>query len=182
MIPRKLMREILMQTVKDILHQRAKEAAKSIEAEIMEDVIEIICFKMGNDVYALEDRFVQELYPYMLPTKVPCTPEFVLGIVNIRGNFISVVDLELFLGMKKNENSKEGFILLCSNKKMEFALKIEEILDGIKISAKSIQPLPQSLNIKKEELIEGVTQEGVILLSGKKLLEDSRIVVHEEIN
>lgn len=170
-----------MQTVNDILKKRAKEAAKTVSIEEIEDGVDIICFKMGSEVYAIEDRFVYSVSPYLQPTEVPCTPAFILGIVNIRGGFVSVVDLELILGLKKTKAAKEWFMLLLSDEKMEFVIIAEEMLGEIRISKKSIQPVPQGMNILTKELIDGVTQEGVIVLNGKRFLEDSKIIVHEEI-
>jgi purine-binding chemotaxis protein CheW len=170
-----------MQTVKDTLKRRAIEAAKIVEVQEIEDGVDIISFRIGKEVYAIEDRFVNEVYPYLHPTEVPCTPEFILGIVNIRGGFISIVDLELILGLQKIDTKDDGFILLLSDEKMEFGIMVEEILDEIMISKKSIQPVPQGLNIITRELIDGVTEDGVIVLDGKIFLEDSKIVVHEEV-
>jgi len=170
-----------LETVKEILKKRAAEAAKVVKTEEVAEGLDIITFRLGGEVYAVEAMFVHEVYPYMRPTEVPCTPEFVLGIVNIRGSFVSVIDLELILGLGKMEREKEEFMILLSNENMEFGIMVEEIQEETRVSKKAIQPLPQGLNIKTKELVDGVTEEGVILLGGKKLLEDSKIVVHEEI-
>jgi purine-binding chemotaxis protein CheW len=137
---------------------------------------------MGSEIYALDDNFVHEVYSYIEPTKVPCTPSYIIGIINIRGAFISVVDLDIVLGLQKNESIEKGFILLLSNEAMEFGIMVYEIVCEMKIPKNSIQEIPDGLNILTKDLITGVTKEGVIVLDGKRLLEDSKMRVHEEVN
>lgn len=170
-----------METLKDILKLRAKEAARTVEYQEVQESIDVICFRVGREVYAIEDRFVHEIYSHVAPTVVPCTPAFIIGIVNIRGNFVSLVDLEFFLGLGKIKTTDSGFIILLSHKDMEFGVMVEEIVSEIKIFKKNIQGIPQELNILKRELITGVTEDGTIIIDGKYFLEDSKIIVNEEI-
>ena len=99
----------------------------------------------------------------------------------MRGAFVSVVDLGLILGLEKSELKKEGFILLLSNETMEFGVMVDEIEGEMKIPKKSVQAIPEGLNVLTKDLIEGVTVDGLIMLDGKRLLEDSKIVVREEV-
>ncbi len=170
-----------MRTLKEILKQRAKEAAKILEDDALEELVDVIRFKISNEVYAVRDKYVREVYPYLQPTKVPCAPPFILGILNVRGAFVSVVDLGLILGLEKSELKKEGFILLLSNETMEFGVMVDEIEGEMKIPKKSVQAIPEGLNVLTKDLIEGVTVDGLIMLDGKRLLEDSKIVVREEV-
>lgn len=169
-----------MKNTELILRQRAIAAAKKIESAECLDGVDVITFRIGNENYAIESEVVKEVHSLMKLTPVPYTPEYILGIFYMRGKFISVVDLKHFLGMETQSDEVFGSILLLSDAEMEFGMVVNEIQEQTKLSKKTLQ-LPCGFDLPRSDLMVGVTEEGVILLNGRKLLSDSAMRIHQEV-
>ena len=78
-----------------ILRARAQVLARIPErAPVAGASLEVLEFRLAKERYALENRWVQEVCPLKELTPLPCTPPFVLGIVNVRGRILPVLDLK----------------------------------------------------------------------------------------
>lgn len=170
-----------MDNTREILRKRAADAAKKVEEKGVIDGVEIIRFKIGNEVYAVEALLVDEVHAFIDPVAVPYIPAYIEGIVNIRGRFVSVVNMKRFLGLEEGEAAHERFLLFLSDGLMEFGVVVDEVLDEIRLSKKMIRPIPQGFALAKKELIAGVTEEGTILVDGGKFLNDPAMTVHQEV-
>ena len=85
---------------KRILRERALAlAAEPGETQTLADSIEVVEFLLAHERYAVESSYVREVYPLENLTPLPCTPGFVLGIVNLRGEILSVIDLKKFFDL-----------------------------------------------------------------------------------
>ena len=76
------------------LKKRAKKLAKPLVIKTEEEEITVIEFSMAFENYGIEYNYIREIFPLKEIVPIPCTPEFVLGITNIRGQIISVIDLK----------------------------------------------------------------------------------------
>jgi purine-binding chemotaxis protein CheW len=81
------------------------------EAAIMETT-QYLTFKLGDEVFALDITKVREVLDFTSVTKVPRTPEFMRGVINLRGSVVPVVDLRLKFGMTRTENSVNTCIII----------------------------------------------------------------------
>ncbi len=80
-----------------LMQQRARELARPLADGAAEgEHIEVLEFILAHERYAIETAWVQEVYPLRQLTPLPGTPAFVLGVVNVRGKIISVMDLRVF--------------------------------------------------------------------------------------
>lgn len=163
-----------------ILKTRALAAAKRIESTEYDDGIDVIYFRIGNEHYAIEADVVNEVHTRMKLTPVPYTPSYILGIFYMRGRFVSVVDLKSFLGMERQSDEVFGSLLLLSDGDMEFGVTVDDVQEQTKLSKKMLQ-LPSGFDLPRSDLIIGVTEEGIILLNGKKLLSDSAMRIYQEV-
>ncbi|MCX6072761.1 MAG: chemotaxis protein CheW [Campylobacterales bacterium] len=169
-----------MNNTEAILRQRAIAAAKRVESTEWEDGIDVITFRIGNEHYAIESDVVNEVHASMKLTLVPYTPSYIQGIFYMRGRFISVIDLKHFLGMETQSDEVLGSLLLLHNGEMEFAVAVNDVQEQTKLSKKTLQ-LPSGFDLPRTDLMIGVSEEGVILLNGKKLLSDSAMRIHQEV-
>ena len=74
-------------------------------AEIIETT-QYLTFKLDEEIFALDIAKVREVLDYTTITKVPRTPEFMRGVINLRGSVVPVVDMRLKFGMTKTENTE----------------------------------------------------------------------------
>lgn len=85
-----------------ILRDRAHLLARPPEQAATADTqLEVLEFRLAQERYAVETRHVREVCPLKDLTPLPCTPPFVLGVVNVRGCILPVLDLKIFLSYRR---------------------------------------------------------------------------------
>lgn len=170
-----------MNTRDEILRQRAIIAAKRVDASEYEDRINVVYFRIGNEEYAIESEVVSEVHPFMALTPVPYAPSYIQGIFHMRGRFVSVVNLKHFFGMETQDDEEAHFLLLLGDERMEFCVAVDAVLEHSTLGKTALQLIPSGFDLPRPDLIVGVSEEGVIVLNGKKLLADPAMRVHQEV-
>ncbi|MBI3110455.1 MAG: purine-binding chemotaxis protein CheW [Ignavibacteriales bacterium] len=167
----------------EILRARATELAQEPKADVPEEgSLEIAEFLLANERYGIETAFVREVYPLRELTPLPGTPAFVLGIINVRGRILSVLDLKKFFGLPEKGLTDLNKVIVARSPAMEIGILADTILGVKKIRRESIQPpLPTLVGIR-EQYLRGITSDHGIILDAGKLLSDKNLVVHEEID
>lgn len=182
---------------KKILKTRAKALAQEPKKVEVEEYIEVIEFLLAYEKYGIESCYVREVYPLKELTPLPCTPPFVLGIINVRGRILSVIDIKKFFDLPEKGltdlnkviilhtdrpglSAAEGPVL-STTEGMEFGILADVVLDVRNIMVSELQPSLPTLTGIREEYLKGVTRERAIILDAEKLLSDKNIVVHEEV-
>lgn len=174
---------------KRILKERAKTLAIEPRAEDKTgESIEVVEFQLAYERYGIESSYVREVYPLKELTPLPCTPLFVLGIINVRGQILSVIDLKKFFDLpEKGLTDLNKVIILNSNgpalskaEGMEFGILADVILGTHNILLSELQKSIPTLTGIREEYLKGVTPERAVILDAGKLLADKRVIVHEE--
>lgn len=169
-----------MNNVETILRQRALKAAIKLEAPESEEGVEVIYFRIQNEIYAIEADVVTEIHKFTKPTPIPHTPSYICGIFHMRGRFVSLVNLKVFFGIQSINEEATRSILLLSDDNMEFGITVDEVIEQKKILKKEIQTIPAGFDLPRPDLIIGVTQAGVIVLDGKRFLSDSTMLIHQD--
>jgi purine-binding chemotaxis protein CheW len=163
-----------------ILKARAKALAREPEAKDRDGgAIEVVEFVLAQERYGIESAYVREVCPLRHFTRVPCTPTFVLGIINVRGQILSVVNLKRFFDLPEKGLSELSTIIIITNGSMEFGILADRILAVRPIPLAEIQPAPATLSGIRAEYLHGIGRERLIVLAAEKILNDRNIVVHE---
>lgn len=164
-----------------ILKVRADALAREPEDSVAEGFVEVMEFLLANEHYAIESRYIREVYPIKDYTPLPGTPLFVLGLINLRGQIVSVIDIKKFFDLPEKGLSDLNKVVIIQNHEMEFGILADAILGVRQIPETGIQPsLPTLTGIRGEYLI-GISSGKTVLLDAGRLLTDKRIIVHEEI-
>ncbi|MBI4523302.1 MAG: purine-binding chemotaxis protein CheW [Deltaproteobacteria bacterium] len=167
---------------KKILQARAKELAREPEERKgAEDFLEIVEFVLATEQYGVESFYVREIYPLKELTPVPCTPPFVLGIINVRGQILSVMDIKKFFDLPENGLTDLNKVIILRADKMEFGILADMVLGVRSIPTREIQPALPTLTGIREDYLKGVTRARTVILDARKVLSDKKIVVHEEV-
>ncbi|MCU0288093.1 MAG: chemotaxis protein CheW, partial [Acidobacteria bacterium] len=166
---------------KQILNERARRLAKIETYEEEKELpLEVVEFRLGNEIYALECNYVKEVLHLKLLLPIPGTPAFVLGIINIRGQIISVIDLMKFFDININDLKQSQWIIVLENKNMELAVTADELLGVTTIPIKEIQPALPTLVGVCAEYLKGISKKRSIILDALKILKDEKIIVNQE--
>jgi purine-binding chemotaxis protein CheW len=167
---------------KAILKERAKVLAKEPERETATPAyLEIVAFQLAYETYGLESAFVREVYPLKDFTPLPCTPPFVLGIINMRGQILSVIDLKKFFDLPEKGLTDLNKVIIIHNDKMEVGILADVILGVQLIPLKDIQPSLPTLTGVREAYLKGVSTGQMVILDAEKLLSNKAIIVHETV-
>ena len=165
-----------------ILKERAMVLARRAEEKApAEKQYEVLEFLLAYERYAIETRYVREVYPLKDLTPVPCTPKFVLGVINVRGQILSVIDIKKFFDLPEKGLTELNKVMIVNSDGMQLGVLADVILGVREIAEEDIQPsLPTLTGIRAEYLI-GVAKERLVVLDALKLLSDKNIVVQEEV-
>jgi purine-binding chemotaxis protein CheW len=165
-----------------ILRARAKALARPSEhAPAAAPPLDVLEFRLAQERYALETRYVREVYPLKDLTPLPCTPPFVLGIVNVRGRILPVIDLKKFFDLPEQGVTDLHRIILIEGNEMALGL-LADAVEGMRpIAADTLQPSLPTLTGIRSEYLKGVTAERLVVLDVARILADPKIIVHEEV-
>jgi purine-binding chemotaxis protein CheW len=165
-----------------VLKARAKALAQEPKKEglAFKEQVEIVEFLLAYERYGIELRFVREVYPLKDLTPLPVTPPFVLGMINVRGQILSVIDIKRFFDLPEKGLTDLNKVIILHNDGMEFGILADVIIGANRIPLSDIQTsLPTLVGIR-EEYLKGVTRERLVILDAEKLLRDKRLIVQEE--
>lgn len=167
------------------MHAVLKERASALALEprpgaAAQELLEIVEFRLASETYGVGAAYVGEIYPLQEFTPLPGTPAFVLGIVNVRGRILSVIDLKKIFAIPEKGMGQMNKVIVLRDERMEFGILADEILGARAIEKASIQPPPPTVGGLDAEYLLGVTGERVILLDAEKILGYEKLVVHQE--
>lgn len=169
-------------TDKQIAH-RLEVRARALAAKPAPPVtgqIEVLEFALAAERYAIEPRHIREVCVLQALTPVPCTPAFVAGIVQLRGEILSVVDLRKFFGLPAAGLSDLNKAIVLESASMRFAILADSVPIMRQISPATLKPSDAALGLPATNCVIGVTGDRVVLLDGARLLADARIVVRQD--
>lgn len=143
------------------------------------DSMIVVEFLLGREKYAIDSSFVTEVLSVRNLTQVPMTPNFIAGLMTIRGKIISVVNLVRFFDPREVAASIQKKILVIKYQQMEFAIGADEIKGTKLLDMNFLSTPPVTINKSGAEYIQGVTPERIILLNAVSILTDSRIIINQ---
>jgi len=173
-----------------ILKARAKVLAKtSVKKDQGEAHLQVVEFLLAHETHAFELKHILEVLPLKELTPLPCTPAFVCGIINFRGQIISIIDLKkLFELPEQRLNDPNWVIILHTDEPvlhnaagMEFGILADTIVGVNTIPLSAVQPTLPTLTGIREKYLKGITKDRVVILDGRKILSDEKLLVHKQI-
>ena len=153
------------------------------------ETAQYLTFKLGDELFAIPVGQVREVLEASQITKVPTAPEYMQGVVNVRGKAIPVVDLRLKFGLPKNEETVNTRIVV-----MELDLDSEVTVVGgiadsvhevIELEPGQINPPPRIAMRWRTELIRGMGRRGdefIIILNMASVFADGELAFSEELS
>jgi len=138
-------------------------------AEVMETT-QYLTFKLEGEIFALDISKVREVLDFTAITKVPRTPEFMRGVINLRGNVVPVVDMRLKFGMTKTENTVNTCIIIVEihldGETTVLGALADAVQEVIELGSGQIEPAPKIGTRLKTDFIQGMGKrdEGFIII------------------
>jgi purine-binding chemotaxis protein CheW len=124
--------------------------------ETTEELAQAVVIELHGEPYALEAKNVQEMVRPSTLTPVPCTPEFVLGVMNLRGKIVTIADLSVRLGGSPLDRSYDLRIVMIQHSKTLVGLCVGSILDIVPCPPEKIEENPGHLDPELNAFVQGV--------------------------
>jgi purine-binding chemotaxis protein CheW len=168
---------------REVLRERARMlAAVPDSGEHTHPRIEVVEFLLASERYALESRFVREVCHLKQYTPLPCTPAFVLGLINVRSQVVSVIDIRKFFDLPERGISDLNRVIIVRSDAMELGILADAIVGVKAMLRESVRPALATMSGVHSDFVRGITREGITVLDIERVLSDKRIIVHEEID
>lgn len=166
-----------------ILKNRA--AALAREADVKEgdeSQLAVVEFLLANEKYGVEPKFIRDIFPLKTLTPIPCTPPFVLGVTNLRGEVLPVLDLKIFFDLRGEGLTNLSKVIVIESESMEFGILADSVVGSRAVLEVEIQPVPSTFTGVREQYLKGVTEDRLAILDAAEILSDEGIVVHETVS
>ncbi|MFP4345008.1 MAG: chemotaxis protein CheW [Anaerolineales bacterium] len=174
----------------------SQRAARLAEVEVEEDDsehLDLVLVRLGDEIYGLEATYVDEIRPLQQITRVPRTPPWITGVVNVRGRILSIFDLGRFLDLPtaEQEGTGQAYVVVVSTPEMELALLTDEVLTVDKVPLDDLEEASATARGVPRKYVRGVGRckaDGresagtLIVLDLQLLLADEALRIREEIS
>ena len=162
-----------------ILLARARALARPPAQEETATGTELLEFRLGGATYALASAHVREVLPLVELTPVPCTPDFIAGVVNVRGRMTAVVALHRLLQLQVAGLADLHQVILLRGNGLEFGLLADAVVGVRRYPAAALERSVPALASGDAQLLR-LTSDGVAVIDVERLLAHPRLLVHEE--
>jgi purine-binding chemotaxis protein CheW len=153
-----------MGSLSDIVKQQQKALHQPEEDKKAEEVVQLVGFIVGEEEFAVPILSIQEIIKPIEWTRVPFVPDYVLGVFNLRGNVLPLIDLRKKFKASSADIDENTRFVVMKIKGEDVAFVIDRLTSALRIPKRNILPPPDTYQ-NEEDIIEGVGR-----------LDDGRII------
>ncbi|UTA49512.1 chemotaxis protein CheW [Simiduia sp. 21SJ11W-1] len=151
-------------------------ATSSTKTKSSEDpILQWVTFKLAGETYGINVMQVQEVLRYSEIAPVPGAPSYVLGIINLRGNVVTVIDTRHRFGLESGEINDNTRIVIIEADNHVVGILVDSVAEVVYLRQSEIETAPNVGNDESAKFIQGVchkNDELLILIELNKLLSD----------
>ena len=140
--------------------------------------LQYLTFSLGDEVFAMDIRCVREIIQHGNMTMVPLMPEFVRGVINLRGSVVPVIDLQSRFGRARAQVGKKTCIIIfdtgVADEKVELGLLVDSVSEVIDIALAHVEPPPQFGTSIRRDFVHGIGKVGqsfIVILAPERALD-----------
>jgi len=126
-------------------------------ADVSSADLELLSFKVGEQEYSVDIMSVREIRGWTRATSLPHAPEYVRGVINLRGTVLPVVDLGLRLGISSAEPNERSVIIVADLGNRAVGLRVDAVSDILAVPASDLQSPPELLADQADAFIRALT-------------------------
>jgi len=142
----------------NVLKKQKEQLTKSVDGEekIDENIVQLVGFTVGGEEFAVPILSIQEIIKPISHTRVPKTPDYVLGVFNLRGNVIPLIDLrKKFRVSNIQQHDEDTRYIVIKDGDNVAGFVIDKITEAIRLNKKNIEAAPETLK-KDKSIISGI--------------------------
>ncbi len=151
----------------------------NIENTLNSQLLQLVTFKIANEEFGVDVLHLQEIIRMMKIIRVPKTPPFVKGVINLRGKIIPVIDLREKFKLKDRNTDKYSRIIVTEAEHQILGFLVDSVSEVLRIPSEKVEPPPSYIAGINSAYIRGVIKmENRFLI----LLDLTKIVIKERTN
>ena len=153
------------------------EATNNNEVANSSDLMRWVTFHLDNEVYGVNVMQVREVLRYTEIAPVPGSPDYVLGIINLRGNVVTVIDTRKRFGLEPGVVTENSRIVIIVAQNQTIGIFVDSVAEVVDLSLSEIDPAPNVGTEESAKFIKGVSNhndELLIIIDLNKLLSDEQ--------
>ncbi|HZO92314.1 MAG TPA: chemotaxis protein CheW [Candidatus Baltobacteraceae bacterium] len=118
--------------------------------------MQVVSFKLGSEEYGVDIAQVQEINRMVAVTHVPRAPQFMEGVINLRGQLIPIIDLRTRFGMPRAEHTKNTRIVVTEVGTKRVGMVVDSVSEVLRLPNDAIEDAPEMITGVDTEYIRGV--------------------------
>ena len=141
---------------------------------------EYLTFVLGNEEYGIEILKVQEIRGYDTVTKIANTPEFIKGVINLRGSIVPIIDLRILFHLGEVEYNQFTVVIILNVKGRIMGIVVDGVSDVISLQASQISPVPDLVTTISTKYLVGlgtVNDHMLILVDIEQLMTSQELAI-----
>ncbi len=157
--------------LKDVINKQNDQQGESLDQS--DDIVQLVGFIIGEEEYAIPILSIQEIIKPFSWTRVPQVPPYVMGVFNLRGAVIPLIDLRLKFGLGEKKHGDETRFIVMRHEDDVAGFVIDRLTMAIRIKKTDIGPAPDTIS-GDDTMIDGVGKQEdsiITILKVNKLLE-----------
>ncbi|GBL04023.1 chemotaxis protein CheW [Glaciecola sp. KUL10] len=140
-----------------------------------DEVLQWVTYRLDEETYGINVMQVQEVLRYTEIAPVPGAPDYVLGIINLRGNVVTVIDTRARFGLPPTETTDNTRIVIIESDEQVVGILVDSVAEVVYLRSSEIDSAPNVGTEESAKFIQGVSNRGdqlLILVDLNKLLSD----------
>jgi purine-binding chemotaxis protein CheW len=134
---------------------------------------QLVCFTIGDETYGIDIRAVREIRAWSATTALPNAPDFVRGVINLRGTVVPILDLRARFGRGRTEPTKVHVVIVVAIDSRIVGILVDTVSDIVAIATTEIRPVPEIGGAEMQECLDGLVAQGEQMIA---LVAAERIV------
>jgi len=151
---------------------------REVRTTYFRDDQQYLIFNLADEYYGVDILKVQEIKGYTTVTRIPNTPDFLKGVLNLRGTIVPIVDLRMKFGMGVTEPTAFTVVVVVNVRNRVMGFLVDAVSDVLDMNAKNIQPPPDMGSSVDITFIAGIGNAQDRLVT---LLDIDRVLTEEEV-
>ena len=149
------------------------------DAHASGDLLQLVVFQLGGEEFGVEIMQVQEIIRMPEITRIPQSPEYVEGVINLRGKIIVVINLDTKFGLHSKELDEDSRIIIVEVGDNVVGMVVDSVSEVMRLASSSVEPAPEIISTKiKADYLKGVgklDERLLILLDLERVLSEGEM-------
>ena len=171
----------------DIIYSRDRQEGEAMSVAGITETIQYLTFKLADETFTLDVAKVREILEMVPITKVPQTPDYMRGVINLRGSVVPVIDLRLNFGMERTEQTINTCIIVVEvnldTELIVLGVLADSVQEVVEMEPQYIEPPPKLGTKLNMEFIKGmgkIDDDFVMILDIDKIFSSNQLVDLQE--